>query len=72
MGLVSLMLCCFAFGANLESEGWGDVSAQSAIGRQIPFVLSLIGFGVAIPVFWIGFFRLTDPDRSSTGGDRTR
>lgn len=59
IGLVSLVLCCFAFGADFRSEGWGDLNASSPGLRREYLIASLVGFGAAIPLFWVGFFRIT-------------
>jgi hypothetical protein len=62
IGMIALVLCCYSFGVDFRGEGWGDMSANSSVLRRNSLIGSLACFFVAIPIFWVGFFRITHPE----------
>tara|TARA_R110002049_G_scaffold2750_8_gene22133 strand:+ start:43704 stop:44018 length:315 start_codon:yes stop_codon:yes gene_type:complete len=64
IGSIALVLCCYSFGADFSGEGWGDAASAQPQPRRISFVMSLGGFALSIPLFWIGFFRIVHPELS--------
>ena len=64
IGSVALLFCCYSLGADFRDEGWGELASTQPGPRRIWFVLSLIGFAIAIPLFWVGFFRIVHPELS--------
>ena len=70
IGMIALVMCCYSFGVDFRGEGWGEMGANSSVLRRQSLILSLVGFGVAIPLFWVGFFRITHPELSSLSQKR--
>ena len=68
IGFFSLVLCCYSFGVNFSTEGWSEQAGEPTSSRRVVLAVSLVGFAVAIPVFWVGFFRLSHPELGSTDG----
>lgn len=62
VGMVSLGLFCFSLGLNFRDEGWSD--GQPTWEKNWAWLLcSLVGFAIAILVFWMGFFQTTHSKR---------
>lgn len=55
IGAAALALFCIALGVNLRDEGWSE--GQSV--DRLMLIVSLVGFGIATLLFWIGFILAT-------------
>ncbi len=60
---IALALFCFALGLDFVNEGWAPrQDGESVVGdRQVPLVLSLVGFAISIVLFFVGLHRIAKP-----------
>ena len=56
IGTIAFAVFCYALGLNFTDEGWSE-NASPTPARRIALIGSLIGFVVAILIFWLGFFQ---------------
>ena len=61
LGILSLVVCCYSFGIDLHSEGWNREAAEPKSIHRLLLIGSLVGFAIAIPLFWVGFFQVSHP-----------
>lgn len=59
IGATALVSFCYSLGLNFQDEGWGDNEQGWQTNRPALFG-SLVGFALAILVFWLGFFQTTN------------
>lgn len=66
IGLIAFALFCNALGLNFQDEGWAEGRDQPWQTHRTQLIGSLVGFAIAILLFWLGFI---DTTRSRTSRD---
>jgi hypothetical protein len=59
IGTIAFGTFCYAFGLNFSDEGWSDSHDQPWQTHRTQLIGSLIGFTIAILLFWLGFIQTT-------------
>ncbi len=59
IGTVAFAVFCYSLGLNFSDEGWADNQPSPWQTNRIALIGSLVGFAVAILVFWLGFIQTT-------------
>ncbi len=55
LGCLALTLFCHAMGLNFSDEGWAE-NQNAWQENRAALIGSFVGFGLAILIFWLGFF----------------
>lgn len=65
IGIVSLVFFCYAWGLNLQDEGWSAANGEAGV-KNGPLVIAIICAVLATILFWGGFTILTRHHRDSS------
>lgn len=58
IGGIAFVSFCFALGLNFSDQGWPEHQNPWQTNR-VALIGTFVGFGIAILLFWLGFFQAT-------------